>query len=512
MKVNLVLLKPILWFLKTYLAVLAIFLASFMPASAQKIDSIDNVRIGDHKKFTRIVLNLSKEVPFKVRSLTAPYRIYIDFYDIILNLRKSPPPGTGLILGVRYGQLPNGAARVVFDTNGPARVVRAHYYPAQDKNQQRLVLDLDSRISVQDYKRRLSLVLATGDLPSVKLSKLEKKGQIGQPDPPDQIKPVEAFTETTSKIAKPSHTKPPSRTNLPGPMTPSPSLMTMAGLQPKPIRPVSAPGRNRPHLNPLQPLALSLTAKTRAENEIAFQNKPKRMIIIDPGHGGIDPGAIGVRGLREKDFTLTMSQELRDMLLATGRYAVRLTRDSDSFVRLRERVAMARHYAQERQSDQVLFVSVHADSIRKARVKGMSVYTLSEKGSDAETEALARRENRADLVAGHDLSEIDSLDVTNILVDMALEESKRVASNFSKILVAELQAARIRLLPRAHRSAGFAVLKAPDIPSVLVELGYLSNSGDERLLRNPAHRRKLAQALVRSIDRHFDGLKIAVVR
>jgi len=148
-----------------------------------------------------------------------------------------------------------------------------------------------------------------------------------------------------------------------------------------------------------------------------------------------------------------------------------------------------------------LFVSLHADTVKNPSVRGLSVYTLSERASDAESAALAEKENKADLIAGLDLSH-ESPEVTNILIDLAQRESMNLSAAFAGDLVQEL-GRETPLLGNTHRFAGFAVLKAPDIPSVLVELGYLSNPQEERLLRQGGHRAKLATALTRSIERYF---------
>ena len=219
------------------------------------------------------------------------------------------------------------------------------------------------------------------------------------------------------------------------------------------------------------------------------------MIVIDPGHGGVDPGARGLSGTWEKDITLLQARELRRQLLATGRYRVALTRDRDVFVRLRQRIAIAQRAGGD------LFISLHADSIDNRAVRGGSVYTLSENASDKEAAALAQKENKADIIAGIDLNE-QSQTVARILIDLRQRLTKNESVTLAKGLIGELGDST-RLLRNNHRFAGFAVLKAPDIPSVLIEMGYLSNRTDERLLRQSTHRRKLASAIVQAIDGYF---------
>ncbi|MCA1972194.1 MAG: N-acetylmuramoyl-L-alanine amidase [Caenispirillum sp.] len=223
-------------------------------------------------------------------------------------------------------------------------------------------------------------------------------------------------------------------------------------------------------------------------------NRPK-VIVLDPGHGGVDPGAIGASGVYEKNITLAAAREFRDILQKSGRFKVVLTRDRDIFLPLRDRFEVARRH------DADLFISLHADSIKNPSVRGLSVYTLSEKASDSEAAALAEKENKADIIAGIDLSH-ESVEVTNILIDLAQRETMNLSSRIAEQLIDELQR-DVKLLRQSHRFAGFAVLKAPDVPSILIEMGYLSNADEERLLRQAAYRAKLGKALERTLDGFF---------
>lgn len=221
----------------------------------------------------------------------------------------------------------------------------------------------------------------------------------------------------------------------------------------------------------------------------------KPVIVLDPGHGGVDPGATGVSGVYEKNITLSAGREFKAMLERTGRYTVHLTRDRDIFLKLRQRIRIARQHNAD------LFISLHADAIGRSSVRGLSVYTLSEKSSDSEAAALAEHENKADIIAGIDLSH-ESPEVTNILIDLAQRETMNLSSRMAETMIEELRR-KVTLLRRTHRYAGFAVLKAPDVPSILVEMGYVSNPEEERLLRTAAYRAKLGEALVRSVDAYF---------
>jgi N-acetylmuramoyl-L-alanine amidase len=223
--------------------------------------------------------------------------------------------------------------------------------------------------------------------------------------------------------------------------------------------------------------------------------KPRPMIVLDPGHGGIDPGAIGRSGTTEKSVALAFAQELQRRLTASGRYDVVLTRSGDNFLSLKDRVRIARKHEAD------LFIAIHADVVRGAPVRGATVYTLSDDASDAEAEALARDENRADLIAGVELAD-ESDEITGILIDLALRETKNHALVFARSMVNSLKPV-IEMTNRPMRSAGFLVLKAPDVPSLLLELGYLSNHADEKLLVSPEWRGRAAEAVAKAIDSYF---------
>ncbi|MEN8722929.1 MAG: N-acetylmuramoyl-L-alanine amidase [Alphaproteobacteria bacterium] len=219
------------------------------------------------------------------------------------------------------------------------------------------------------------------------------------------------------------------------------------------------------------------------------------VIVLDAGHGGVDPGAIGRSGTREKDVVFDVTKRLQRKLQATGRYDVYLTRDRDILIPLRERVRRAR----ARNAD--LFISIHADSAENPKAHGAGVYTLSERSSDKEAAALARRENRADIIAGVNL-EHETHEVTNILIDLAQRETKNRSAAFAETLVPQLRAVTDNR-SKPHRFAGFVVLKAPDVPSVLIELGFLTNRTEERRLRSSQWRDQMVAAIGRAVDNYF---------
>lgn len=236
-------------------------------------------------------------------------------------------------------------------------------------------------------------------------------------------------------------------------------------------------------------------AAAPAPGTAAPAQRERKLVVIDPGHGGIDPGAIGVGKTREKDVVLAFGLKLKKILEDTGDIDVVMTRSDDSFLTLRDRVKVARDKGAD------LFIAIHADTVRAGDVRGATIYTLSEKASDAEAEALAHKENRADIIAGVDL-ETENQEVTDILIDLAQRESKTHSLVFAKKAVAELSPVTA-FTGVPMRSAGFMVLKAPDVPSVLVELGYLSNRQDESQLTSPAWQEKVAAAMGRAVEKYF---------
>jgi N-acetylmuramoyl-L-alanine amidase len=222
----------------------------------------------------------------------------------------------------------------------------------------------------------------------------------------------------------------------------------------------------------------------------------KHVIVIDPGHGGIDAGTSGVNGLLEKDLVLDEAQRLGRELARHDSYTVHLTRDSDVYIPLTERTHVARSWHAD------LFISLHADSNPDPRVNGLSIYTLSERGSDSEAAALARKENQSDVIAGVDLGGGNS-SVAPILIDLAQRDTMNRSSRFAQGAVTVLTAATDILPRQPHRAAAFVVLKAPDVPAVLVELGYLSNAGDASQMNTVRWRNSVAAAIAGAVDRYF---------
>jgi N-acetylmuramoyl-L-alanine amidase len=222
---------------------------------------------------------------------------------------------------------------------------------------------------------------------------------------------------------------------------------------------------------------------------------PAPLVMLDPGHGGKDPGAIGLSGTYEKEVSLAAAFDLKRMLETGGRYRVELTRARDVFIPLDERVVKAQAHGAQ------LFVSMHADAIADHSVRGASVYTLANTASDAQTAALAQRENSADRFGGPAWRNTPP-DVARILASLVRRETRIGSGRLAQNLVGSLDR-DLPMLPNPSRHAGFVVLKAADIPSVLVEMGFMSNPADEAELRRPEHRARVAEAMRRAVDAYF---------
>ena len=397
---------------------------------------VRGLRLGVNGSRTRFVLDVSRPVGYRVFTLGDPYRVVVDLPEAGWQLPRKPlPSNKGVVQTIRYGLFKPGATRVVIDVKGPVSVAKAFALPASGSNSHRLVIDMrpvSQEVFRHEAKAGMKIVAASKGAPGVKV-----------------VDPMPLVSVDVQKPRKPDTIVPP-------------------------VAPALA----------LSPMNAPFPRKTGP-----------RVVAIDPGHGGVDPGAIGAGGTYEKHITLAMARELKSRLEATGRYKVFMTRDRDVFVRLRDRVRMARNAKAE------LFVSLHADKMYNPNIRGLSVYTLSKTASDKEAALLAEKENKADLIAGIDLS-TEAPEVTNILIDLAQRETMNQSSKLADHLVDALKR-EIRLLPNTHRFAGFAVLKAPDMPSVLVELGFLSNPNEERLLRKKSYRDQLGGALTRGIDKYF---------
>jgi len=410
-------------------------------ATAKTVSAADAVvtdaRVATYGLATRVVLEFSKPLSFTIFTLSNPYRVVIDMPEVGWRLPPRPlPKRTGLFDKMRYGLYMAGQSRVVLDMTKPVRIDNAFVIKPDGGHGHRFVLDFVRTTKAAFLKRLkgLALSVTTGENASAQPAVLRA---------------------AVSTVPQPSAAHPP------------PAALQSPAFRLPPRKPAIRP---------------------RAK---------KKTVVIDPGHGGVDPGAIGHSGTYEKHITLVVSRELKRQLEATGKYRVLLTRRRDIFIRLRDRVQFAREAGAE------LFISIHADTIKDRAISGSSVYTLSENASDKMAAELAEKENKADLIAGIDLThEKFSPVVTNILIDLKKHDSMVKSTRFAILLIKYLTH-RTKVLRNTHRFAGFAVLKSLNVPSVLIETGFLSNKIDEKRLRSRAYRNKLATATVEAIDAYF---------
>ncbi len=249
----------------------------------------------------------------------------------------------------------------------------------------------------------------------------------------------------------------------------------------------------RPELKPAVAAAPPVAVPQTVPAKPAGPPDPRPVVVIDPGHGGVDNGTQSGEEA-EKNVVLAFGLALRDRLEKGGKYRVVMTRSDDTFIPLSDRVKIAHD------EKAALFVSIHADALPKGEgdAQGATIYTLSDKASDAEAQRLADAENRADAIGGVNLTD-EPTDVADILIDLAQRETRTFSNRFARILMGEMKTAT-RMHKRPLKSAGFRVLKAPDVPSVLVELGYVSNKGDMEHLASDAWRSKTAAAIAHAID------------
>ncbi len=444
-------------------AFLALAFGLCLPATAGAAKTVvTDIRVGVQGEVTRIVFEVTKRVTFSVFTLRDPYRVVVDLPEVGWRLPAKPLPGaTGVFRKLRYGLFKPGHSRVVLDTRTPVAISKAFVLDSGGDGGSRLVLDL---------------------IPTTHQAFLRDAGK-----PPVRVAtaPAPQTGPGASALAPPTRPRQ------------GPKMVLVKG--PEPVMAKASPG-------PAPSSALASQSRRPAPEQASpFRLAPRKpepkhrgrkfVVILDPGHGGVDPGTIGVSGVYEKHITLSMARELKRQLQQSGRFKVLLTRDRDIFVRLRDRVGMAR------KANGDLFISIHADTVRNKAIKGPAVYTLSEKSSDREAQELAEKENKADLIAGVDLT-YETPEVTNILIDLAQRESMNQSARFAAVVIRELKR-KTKVLRNTHRFAGFAVLKAPDIPSVLLEMGFLSNPEDERALRSRNYRTRLASAVSRAVVQYF---------
>jgi N-acetylmuramoyl-L-alanine amidase len=400
------------------------------PALAET-PQITDLRSGQLETASRLVIETTQPVPVSLLLLVDPHRLVVDFPTSrwrVENMGASGGLSASLMNGYRFGSPAPNISRLVIDLNGPAVPEQIFWLPPRNGNH-RLVIDLVDR--GETAFRVAALALQT-----------------------NQNMAFSSVEATSVEEEKPAHQVPLPLPRPDPPVTVMDTAKTDQGLA---------------NVPPARPFAQTL-------------DKAKWVIFIDPGHGGKDPGAISINGHKEKDITLKAAKELAKQLEATGQVRVILSRDSDQFLHLRKRIELARLH----QAD--IFISLHADAAPSSTARGVSVFTLSDTASDKEAELLASRENKADLIGGPDLGATDP-EITPALLGIFQREAMNQSSQFANELILAFD--DLPTLKRGHRFAGFAVLKSPDIPSVLIEMGFLTNRQDESYLLDASYRRKI---------------------
>jgi N-acetylmuramoyl-L-alanine amidase len=402
-------------------------------------NAITGMRFGavqiDDRTGLRLVIETKAPLIASLLLLQSPYRLVIDMPNTSWNVDKLARRGNLQVvpgLAYRFGNPKPEIGRLVIELEKPAAPVRVFALPSAGAGS-RFVIDLLDR-------GKTAFLVAS--------SALEKKPNIDLSD----VITDRAIVKDADRVR-----------------TVKPLTMPL---------PKSKPARH--------------AIKTATAALAVSKPRPRKWVVfIDAGHGGKDPGALGKGGTMEKDITLAAARELASQLGATGKITPILARDDDRFLRLRQRIRLAR----QNQAD--LFISLHADSAPRSSARGISVFSLSDKASDKEAAALARQENNADLIGGRDLSAEDP-EAAGALVRMFQRQSMNQSARFAAAILQQ-----IRDLPggdkRGHRFAGFAVLKAPDMPSVLVEMGFLSNRRDEANLNKKTYRQNLSKRLTKAI-------------
>ena len=411
----------------------------------------------------RLVVETRNPADVNMFLLTDPYRLVIDFPTLkwrvdgrgLSGALQTPP-----MRSFRYGAPKPDVSRLVVELSSPAAPVRVFRLPPNEKGH-RLVVDLLDRGETA--------------------FRLAGKALLNNKDKPLEVQ-INPQAQSEKTMLMP--TKRPVRTAEKS--WPERDANGLLLPWPRPQQQDSAPT-----------VQVYNAPKNSSKSPANVAKRDKWIVFIDAGHGGKDPGAIGHSGLYEKDVTLAAAKELAKQMNATGRIKAVLSRDDDVFHKLRKRIALARNQKAD------IFISLHADAASNKKARGVSVFTLSENASDKEAALLASRENKADLIGGPDLDTTDPL-VTTALLSMFQRESMNQSSVLARYITDEFTG--LPTPKRGHRFAGFAVLKSPDIPSVLIEMGFLTNKTDEKNLKSSRYRKDLMTRITSAVTRYLEDL------
>ncbi len=441
-------------------------------AASLAVPVVTGARLDGDGGKTRFVADLSFAIPFNVYVLANPYRVMIDLPAVDFRLGKGAgQKGRGLVRTFRYGRMGKGKARIVMETTAPVLIGKSYILHPRDGLPARLVVDL-----VRTDPDTFNALLASAAQPAPK-PRPQGLRPLRAHDPVPEDLPLvsNAYRHLVERGAK------------------GPAPSSIADL----LRNDPLPFEDGHAAKPRQGRKTARKKKTpRKAGKRPASARSLPLIVIDPGHGGKDPGAQGGK-VMEKTLVLAFARSLRDALRATGRFRVAMTRTGDSFLTLRERVKFAR----SRHAS--LFISIHADKFRSRGARGAAIYTLSEQASDEETAELARAENAADVIDGVDLG-AGSDEVKGILIDLTMRETKNNSVFVARSMARQLRRV-VRLRTKPVRSADFRVLRDPDVPSVLVELGYVSNPSDLANMQSARWRARTAAAMARAVRSYFDN-------
>ena len=459
--------------------------------------SIVAVRLWPAKEYTRVTIESDQPLVATHQLAIAPARLVVDIDGLELNpalrelvgkVRADDP----YIARVRIGQYQPRVVRLVFDLKQPVRPQQFTLAPVA-AYQQRLVFDL---YPVQEADPLLALVReregsasdrAAHDTLGALIARIERPGPARLPEAP--LSSAAAAAAAAAAASAPSAPSAATATTAASAASAATAAPTTAAASP-PAAPLPAPAASSAAASP---------APTPPPPTAGERLRVDRLVIValDPGHGGEDPGAIGPSGLREKDVVLAIALALRERLNTLPGMRVMMTRDADFFVPLHERVRKARRV----QAD--LFVSIHADAFMRPEARGASVFALSTRGAtSAAARWMAQRENAADAVGGVNVDQVRDPQLLSAMLDMSTTAQIKDSLKLGHEVLTRIGQVGA-LHKRQVEQAGFAVLKAPDIPSILVETAFISNPAEEAQLRDPAYRAKLVDALTAGIQRYF---------
>ena len=440
--------------LRLVLAFLALVLSTSMPLAQADLPKVLAVRVTTTPERARLIVDLSSPSEFAIATLEGPERIAIDVKASKLDiLEPTAVTGAGLVADFSTVMADGGRARTELTLTQPATVQQAYLLDPIAGQPARLVVDLIPTTE-GDFQARAAPDLANsqGGAPASSSEAIDMPSELRPTLPP----PSSAFAAVAPSSAEEDPT-------------------TVAAIPYASEQPMTPPA------TPLAPAAL------------ASGSRP--LIVIDPGHGGIDNGASAPSGVHEKDITLAFALQLRDLLVSTGLFDVAMTRDDDTYLTLNERVDLAR----ENRAD--LFISLHADTFQEADIRGASIYTRDERATDILDKVLADGENRGDIVAGYVQTDTKPA-VVDILVDLMRRQVRQQAYIAAQDMVKAMQpSVALRRFPL--RQADFFVLQAPDVPSMLIELGFMSNNADIANLENIDWRNKVVNAISQGVQDYF---------